>query len=44
MLKTTNIWLKFSLLMLIEDSDKITESKEKGDGVLYFVIKLTIGS
>ncbi|GBL10586.1 hypothetical protein MSj_02078 [Microcystis aeruginosa Sj] len=44
MLKTTTIWLGFSLLMLIEDSDQIPESNEKGDGVLYFVIKLTIGS
>jgi hypothetical protein len=30
--------------MLIKDSDKIPESKEKGDGVLDLVIKLTIGS
>lgn len=44
MLKTTHIWLKFSLLMLIEDSDQMLKLKEKGDGVLDFVIKLTIGS
>lgn len=44
MLKTTTIWLKFSLLMLIEDSDQMLKLKEKGDGVLDFVIKLTIGS
>jgi hypothetical protein len=30
--------------MLIEDSDQMLESKEKGDGVLDLVIKLTIGS
>jgi hypothetical protein len=30
--------------MLIKDSNQIPESKEKGDGVLDFVIKLTIGS
>lgn len=42
--KTTLIWLKFYLLMLIGDGDKIPESKEKGDGVLSLVIKLPIGS
>jgi len=42
--KTTLIWLKFPLLMLREDGEQIPESKEKRDGVLYFVIKLTIGS
>lgn len=42
--KTTLIWLKFYLLMLIGDGDKIPESKEKGDGVLSFVRKLRIGS
>jgi hypothetical protein len=30
--------------MLIEDSDQMLESKEKGDGVLSFVRKLRIGS
>ena len=44
MLKTITIWLKFSLLMLIEDSDQILESKEKEDGVLSLVIKLSTGS
>ncbi len=44
MLKTITIWLKFSLSMLIKDSNQIPELKEKGDGVLDLVIKLTIGS
>jgi hypothetical protein len=30
--------------MLIKDSNQIPELKEKGDGVLDLVIKLTIGS
>jgi hypothetical protein len=44
MLKTITIWLKFSLSMLIQDNDKLPESKEKEDGVLSFVRKLRIGS
>jgi hypothetical protein len=41
--KNTLIWLKFPLFMLREDGEQITESKEKGDGVLSFVLKLPIG-
>ncbi len=44
MLKTITIWLKFSLSMLIKDSNQIPELKEKEDGVLSFVRKLRIGS
>ncbi len=44
MLKNTTIWLEFFLLMLIEYSDQLPESKEKVDGVLYLVIKLPTGS
>ena len=42
--KNTLIWLKFPLFMLREDGEQITESKEKVDGVLSFVLKLPIGS